>query len=96
MRLVNLVIANTGTISNSIEVIGIDQITIYGPAALTGVVSIEVDPGDGNFIDTTLDIIADGLTRLVPVHGNFVRLVSTLAEGAERTFPVHGSTLVIS
>ncbi len=96
MRLQNLVIPNTATLSNEIDVTGIDDLTIYGPAALTAAVSVEVSPDKGvTWIDTTLDVIIIAGTRVSPVHGDRLRLSSAGAEGAIRTFAVHGSTLAI-
>ena len=96
MRLANLTILNTETISNVIDVTGIEDLTIYGPTALTAAVSVEVSPDKGvTWIDTTLDVIINAGTRVHPVHGDKLRVVSAGAEGADRVFAVHGSTLAV-
>ena len=95
MRLPNLVIANGATNGTPIDVAAIDELTIYGPAVLTGVISIEVSPDKGTtwYPRTGVPAINVGVT-VTTIHAHRMRLVSTLAEGAERTFPVHGSSLV--
>ena len=107
MRLVDLVIPNAGTLSNSVpltftrpnwagptddEVIGLDEASIYAPGTLTGVISIEVSADDEvTWHDTGVDIAVDAIVLLSQVNGTHIRLSSTLAEGAPRTFFLHGA-----
>lgn len=95
MRLQDLVIPIGTQISNEIDVLHIDDLTVFGPAVLTGTIDIEISPDKGvTWFDTTLNIAINASTRLHPVHGGKVRLNSDMNEVAARTFKVHGSSLV--
>jgi hypothetical protein len=97
MRLPSLIIPNGDTDGTPIDVTGIDELTIYGPAALTGVISIEVSPDKGTTWYPRAGAPAISIGVIVnTVHADQMRLVSTLAEGAERTFIAYGSTLNIT
>ena len=92
MRLPNLVIPNTGTVSAGVDILHIEDLTIYGPATLTGVIDIEVSPDDGvTWFTLALAVAAAGRTPVLAPQASQIRLTSTIAEGAERLFPVHGS-----
>ena len=101
-----LTIAQDGTISNVLSEIPATQsivdMTIYGPSALTGTVTVQVAPTDnpesGDWIalqksgsDVTVPAV-----KATPVGGMFraLRLVSGSAEAALRTFPVIGQSEV--
>ncbi len=93
MRLADLVIPNGATNGTPIDVRHIDQLTIYGPTVLTGVISIEMSPDGTNFFPVT-GVPAINIRVDVPiVNASDVRLVSTMAEAAERKFPTFGSDL---
>ena len=95
MNLPPLVIANGATLGTPIDVLHINQLTIFGPAALTGVISIEVSPDKGTTWFPRAGVPAiDIAVDVNPVNAHQMRLVSGSAEGAERTFLVHGSSLV--
>ncbi|KKN88079.1 hypothetical protein LCGC14_0251510 [marine sediment metagenome] len=95
MRLPDLKILNGQTNGVSIDVAEIDELTIYGPAALTGVISTEVSPDGGTTWYPYAGAPAINVrVTYSTIHAHKMRLVSTLAEGAERVFPVHGSSLV--
>lgn len=107
MRLDDLVIPNSGTLSNAVpltftipnwagafteEIIGLDEMAIYAPGTLTGVISIEVSADEAaTWHDTTVDIAIDAIALFAQVNATHVRLNSSLAEGAARTFFLHGA-----
>lgn len=94
----NLVIANAGTTSGAIG--SLDDATwiaIHAPSALTGTVTVQVEPTDAGTtwrdltaVDGTGDVtIPAGNTVVVRQIGfRQIRLSSSGAEGAERTFNV--------
>ncbi len=95
MRLQDLVIESGETNGVEIDVAEIDELTIYGPAALTGVISIEVSPDKGTTWYPRVGVPAVDIGVTVStIHAHRMRLVSTLAEAADRAFIVHGSSLV--
>ena len=92
MRLPDLVIPNTGTASAGVDILPIEDLTIYGPATLTGVIDIEVSPDKGvTWYSLSLAVAADARVPVVAPQASQIRVVSTMAEGAERLFAVHGS-----
>ncbi len=96
MRLPNLIIPNGATNGTEIDVADIDHLTIYGPAALTGAISIEVNPDGGSVWFPRVGVPAINILIDVPViNADQMRLVSAAVEGAERTFIVRGSTLAV-
>ena len=96
VNLPDLVIANAGTVSGAIGSLeDADTVTIYGPTALTGTVTIQIEPSAAG--TTWLDLTSGGSDVTIGV-GNAVvigdisfrqlRLSSSAAEGAERIFRV--------
>lgn len=95
MRLATMTIDSGQTISNVIDVAEIDQLSVFGPSALTGVIDLQISPDKGSTWYPTGEVPAiDILVSLDPVNGNRLRLESTLAEAADREFPVHGGSLI--
>lgn len=90
MRLPNLTIPNGQQLSNIIEVPSLDKATFYGPAALTGVVTIQLSGDDGVTWHNGPTIAALALVTINPLLTTRVRLSSAAAEGADRIFFVNG------
>ncbi len=96
----NMVIANGGTASSSLGgriLRTIKSITIHGPAALTGTVTLQsLDAVGGSAWTpvqsggTDVTITAAKALVLTEVPFGTIRLLSGSAEGAARTFPVWG------
>jgi hypothetical protein len=88
----SFVIASGGTTSNSIDH-ETGSMTIFGPAALTGVVAVEASADGGTTWNALVDLgvaVTIAATKATVIQGNFglVRVKSNGAEGATRTFPV--------
>ena len=86
------VIASGGTTSNSLDH-ETGTMTIFGPAALTGVVAVEASADGGTTWNALVDLgvaVTIAATKATVIQGNFglVRVKSNGAEGATRTFPV--------
>lgn len=90
MRLPNLTIPNGQQFSNEVDVLHITEMSLFGPSALTGTVSIEWSPDGTNWFDTGDVVTANGITTQVQVHAALVRLSSDMVEAAERVTRVHG------
>ena len=96
VNLPDLVIANAGTVSGAIGSLeDADTITIYAPAALTGTVTIQIEPtaAGTDWIDLTsggsdVTIGAGNAVVVGDISFRQIRLSSGAAEGAERTFRV--------
>lgn len=95
----NLVINSGATASNAIT--GIDDadcVTIYAPAALTGTVTVRVEPtttgtsfvdaGDGTGAGSDITIGAGNSRRVIPSGARQLMVRSGSAEAATRTFTV--------
>jgi hypothetical protein len=94
MRLANLTIPLGTSVSNEVDTIGITHITIYGPAVLTGVVTLELSPDKGvTWYDSGTTIAVDARENQSFLHADRVRLTSAGVEAADRVFNMHGSTL---
>ena len=99
MILPDLVIANGGTTSSAISAERLrylDSINIWGPAALTGTVTVEVSYDGTNYgtLQSAGSDVAVAATKVVTVlTGGFygLRVKSDGAEGAARTFQVRGT-----
>lgn len=91
MRLDDLVIPNTGTLSNIVSLEERDKLTLYGAAAYTGVITLEASFDGTTFVTTGLTLAAAVLLRVDSLQGSHVRLNSSLAEGAARTTQIHAT-----
>jgi hypothetical protein len=88
----SFVIASGGTTSNALEH-DTGAMTIFGPAALDNVVSVEVSPDGGTTWNALVDLgtaVTIAVTEATVIQGNFglVHVKSAGAESADRTFPV--------
>lgn len=86
----NLVIANGGTDSNSIEVGKSKCLTIYTPAAFTGTINLQGSNDDSTFYDiksdgANIELAALGAYPFAEISSKYIRLHSGSAEGAART-----------
>lgn len=86
-----MTIANGATASNAIECGSAYSMTIYGPAALTGNVNVQVSRDGVTFVDLVVQgskvfVPAIVATPLVGIGSKFMRLFSDAAEGAARVF----------
>ena len=98
VALTDLTIANGGTTSNALtanDLKFIRSVTIQGPSALTGTVTVQVSLDGTNFValqsagsDVTVTAAKALILSPLPVRG--LRVVSGSAEGAERVFEVVG------
>jgi hypothetical protein len=93
----NLVIANgqTDTTTPITKYLGdAHSLTITGPSALTGTVTVKISTdGGSNYVDagsagSDITIGAGNAVTISPVTFNAVKVTSGSAEGAERTFTV--------
>lgn len=99
----SLVIPNGTSTSNALGQILEDSwgLTIYTPAALTGTISVEVEPTDTgtNFVTlqsggTDVTLPAGKATVINPIPFRQIRVTSNAAEGAARTFTLTKSVLI--
>jgi len=70
-------------------------VTIYGPAALTGAVNVQVSQDGSVWVDlqeagADITIAASEAENIITVGWKYLRLLSTLAEAANRVFHVIG------
>jgi hypothetical protein len=105
VRLPDLVIAAAGTTSNAIGASWLKHlrsVTLFGPAALTGTVTVETSAVNGDSAVTgdyrnqqsagaDVTVAADKAVTLSVIAARGLRVVSGSAEAAERTFQVVGS-----
>ena len=92
----NLTIANAGTTSGAIGGFADARaLMIYAPAALTGTVTVQVEPTDTgtSWVDygsggSDVTIAAGNAVTIEPISFRQLRLSSSGAEGAERVFTV--------
>ena len=98
-RLTDLVIASSGTTSNALdnsEIRFMDEFVIFGPAALTGTVTVQISYDGTNYVtlqSAGSDVTIAATKGTVIKAGGFVKLrvISGSAEGATRTFPIIGA-----
>lgn len=90
MRLPNLTIPNGQSASNAIELPSLDKVTLYAPAALTAVVTIQLSGDGGTTWHNAPTIAASALVTINPCLAELLRVLSAGAEGADRVFFVHG------
>ena len=92
----SLVIPNSGTASNSIDMrkTFYRGLTIFGPATPTNTITVEVSHNDTNWctLQSAGSDVDIGAAEAVTIDFSgypYLRLASAGAEGAERTFPVY-------
>jgi hypothetical protein len=92
VRLANMTIPSGTQVSNEIDVTVITHLAIYSPAALTGVIGVEISPDKGvTWYVTGLVPVIDDRVHGEFIHADKMRLTSTINEAADRIFPVQGS-----
>lgn len=95
-KIQSLVIANGGTSSDVLDMASENRrpvvITLYGPSALTGTVSVQISMDGTNFqtlqspSGTDITITAAKCIVIAPLGPCYLKLLSSGAEGAARTF----------
>lgn len=94
IRKQTLTIANGGTQSGSVKIGDADSVTIYGPAAATGVLTVQTSADEGStFLDLQTggsDVVLTVAKALVitDLAADELRIESGSAEVAERTIIV--------
>lgn len=92
MRLPDLIIPNGDTESQWEDILPISIVTLYGPAALTGAIDIEVSPDGGATAYSLATAVGAGArVQVSRPQASVIRVVSTMAEAAQRNFPMYGS-----
>ncbi|MGD9631368.1 MAG: hypothetical protein AB7V18_19185 [Pyrinomonadaceae bacterium] len=90
MRLPNLTIPAAGVASNAIELPSLDKVTLFAPAALTAVVTIQLSGDDGVTWHNAPTIAINAMVTINPALASMLRVLSAGAEAADRIFFVHG------
>lgn len=92
MRLPNMTIPSGQQNSNAVELVGVNEVTVYGPAALTGTVAVQVSPDGGTtWLLPAVAVAVDAVVEIPQINASHIRVTSDMAEAADRVFPLHGA-----